>query len=214
MGDGNKSNATAERRQDVGRQAFERVLLFGEICVERRRLLDQALDRLPEGALLFGKLSAADEDERLPCRFHLQRSPCRHRASVSERVRHATTEGARVLSFASMTDDEYWQVFEAIRADVEAAIKSHHTHITIRKLGAEPDINRRLNKFPGFWIVNSFALQTTMFTALGRIFDTRSDSHSVQKLIEATIENPSLFSKVALRGRKRLISRIQDDDPQ
>jgi hypothetical protein len=51
-------------------------------------------------------------------------------------------------------------------------------------------------------MLNAFALQTSFFIALGRLFDTRSDSHSIQKLVEATIANPQIFSKASLRQRK------------
>ena len=46
--------------------------------------------------------------------------------------------------------------------------------------------------------MNTFALQTTFFVALGRLFDKRRDSHSVDKLVELTIRNPPIFSKVCL----------------
>jgi len=64
-----------------------------------------------------------------------------------------------------------------------------------------------------FWSLNTYALQTTFFIAFGRIFDNRNDSFSIQKLTEATIANPALFSKAALRERKRRISRIAGADP-
>lgn len=62
-------------------------------------------------------------------------------------------------------------------------------------------------------MVNAYTLQTTFFVTFGRIFDTRRDVYSVQKVVEDTIANPSSFSKSALRDRKRKASRISGVDP-
>jgi hypothetical protein len=116
---------------------------------------------------------------------------------------------------APLTDEEYWRMFHLIRGDVEAAIKSNHAYLTINNLAvAERKIHQKLNKFPEFWTLNAFALQTTFFIVFGRIFDASADSYSVQKLVEATIANPAFFSKAALRERKRQASNVSGPDPQ
>jgi hypothetical protein len=33
-----------------------------------------------------------------------------------------------------LTEEEYWRIFDLIRGDVEAAIKSNHAYLTINKL--------------------------------------------------------------------------------
>jgi hypothetical protein len=115
----------------------------------------------------------------------------------------------------ALTEEEYWRMFHLIRGDVEAAIKSNHAYLTINNLVVgERTIYEKVNRFPEFWTLNSFALQTTFFIVFGRLFDTRADSYSVQKLIEATIGNPAFFSKAALRERKRQASQITGSDPQ
>lgn len=58
-----------------------------------------------------------------------------------------------------------------------------------------------------------YSLQTTFFIAFGRIFDPRTDSFSIHKLVEATFQNPSFFSRAALRERKRQASHITGADP-
>jgi hypothetical protein len=116
---------------------------------------------------------------------------------------------------APLTEDEYWRIFHLIRGDVEAAIKSNHAYLTVNNLVvAEREIYEKVNKFPDFWKLNAFALQTTFFIVFGRLFDMRPDSHSVQKLVDATIENPVFFSKAALRERKRQSSNISGPDPE
>jgi hypothetical protein len=106
-------------------------------------------------------------------------------------------------------------MFHLIRGDVEVAIKSNNTYLTIHNLvAAESEIYEEVNRHADFWNLNSYALQTTFFIAFGRIFDKRTDSFSVQRLVEATIKNPAFFSKSALRERKRETSKITDADPQ
>lgn len=114
----------------------------------------------------------------------------------------------------ALTEDEYWRIFHLIRGDVEAAIKSNHAYLTINNLVmAEPEIYDKVNRFPDFWALNAYALQTTFFIAFGRIFDARHDSLSIQRLVDTTIAHPPLFSKAALRERKRKSANIRDADP-
>lgn len=107
------------------------------------------------------------------------------------------------------TADEYWRIFALVRNDVGAAISSNETYLEIHNLAAsERPIYDRLQKFGGFWSLNSSALQTTFFIAFGRIFDNRRDSLSIQALVNLTVANPALFSKKELRKRKRESLRI------
>jgi hypothetical protein len=102
-----------------------------------------------------------------------------------------------------------------IRGDVETAIKSNFTYLTIHRLAAEnADIFDKYNRFAEFWTLNAYSLQTTFFVTFGRIFDTRRDVYSVHKVVEETIANPTFFSKSALRDRKRKASRIAGVDPE
>jgi AbiU2 len=116
----------------------------------------------------------------------------------------------------TMSEEEYWRTYHLIRGEVEAAIKSNHAYITINNLVvADRDVYERINRSPAFWQLNAYALQTTFFIVFGRLFDNRTDSHSIQKLVDITIANPALFSKEALRQRKRENSKIygSDSDP-
>jgi len=94
-------------------------------------------------------------------------------------------------------------MFELIRGDVETATRSNFTYLVHRLAAESATIYHTYNRFADFWMLNAYSLQTTFFVAFGRIFDTRHDVYSVHKVIENTIANPSLFSKPALRARKR-----------
>lgn len=121
---------------------------------------------------------------------------------------------ARRKRRAAWSEDEYWLSFHLIRGEVEAAIKSNYAYLTINNLSVEkPSVLKKFNKFPEFWTLNSFSLQTTFFIVFGRIFDDRADSHSIQKLVDATVANPGFFSKKALRQRKRESASIRGPDP-
>ena len=101
-----------------------------------------------------------------------------------------------------------------IRGDVETAIESNFTYLTIHRLAAEnAGIFDKYNRFAEFWMVNAYSLQTTFFVTFGRICDTRRDVYSVHKVVAQTIANPSFFSRSALRDRKRKASRIAGVDP-
>lgn len=113
-----------------------------------------------------------------------------------------------------MTEEGYWRMFHLIRGDIQAAIKSNYAYLTINNLAVtEPKLHQKINKFPDFWMLNAFALQTTFFIVFGRIFDNRPDSYSVQKLVKLTVANPSFFSRASLCERKRQASHISGSDP-
>ncbi|MCU1299892.1 MAG: hypothetical protein JWQ87_176 [Candidatus Sulfotelmatobacter sp.] len=118
-------------------------------------------------------------------------------------------------SLVNPTEDEYWRIYDLIRGDVEAAIKSNRVYFTVNNLVVEDrKIQDKINRAPEFWQLNAYALQTTFFIAFGRLFDVRCNAHSVLKLVDATIANPQLFSKSALRARKRKASNIHGADPE
>jgi HEPN superfamily AbiU2-like protein len=119
------------------------------------------------------------------------------------------------LSKLPISEAEYWRMFDSVSSDVDAAIKTNHAYTKIHELaGGDVDIFNKYQRFAHFWNVSSYAFQAAFFVSFGRIFDTRSDVFSIQKLIAATIAHPGLFSKAALRERKRHASQIRDVDPQ
>jgi hypothetical protein len=116
---------------------------------------------------------------------------------------------------AALTEPNYWQMFNLIRGDVETAIRSNFTYLTIHRLAAEnEEIYHKYNRFGEFWMLNAYSLQTTFFVTFGRIFDTHKDVYSIQKVVNSTVANPHFFSKTALRERKRDASKIVGPDPQ
>jgi hypothetical protein len=112
-------------------------------------------------------------------------------------------------------ESEFWRIFELVRTDVAAAIKSHNMYLTIYNLkAAEEQIQGKISRYPEFWTMTLFSLQTTFFISFGRVFDDRADSLSIQKLIDFVSTFPPVFSKPRLLARKRFDHRIVGDDPE
>ena len=114
-----------------------------------------------------------------------------------------------------LSEPEFWYMFDSVHGDVQAAIKSNYAYLTIHNIGAgDRTIYDQYQRHAQFWTLSTYALQTTFFMAFGRVFDHRKDSFSIQKLLSATVNHPELFSKTALRERKRNASRLTGPDPQ
>lgn len=138
--------------------------------------------------------------KRRPDSFHASTQPCRKLTLVCYRC--------------DVTQREYWRIFDAVRGDLDAAIKSNTAYLKIHALAAgDYDILGKYNRFAGFWNLCTFALQTTFFISLSRLFDNRRDSVSIHKLANATVDNCSFFSKAALRERKHELSHTSNTDP-
>jgi hypothetical protein len=59
----------------------------------------------------------------------------------------------------SITQEDYWSMFELIRGDVETAIKSNFTYLTIHGLAAEnAGTFDKYNRFAEFWMLNAYSL--------------------------------------------------------
>lgn len=102
-----------------------------------------------------------------------------------------------------MTESEYLRDFELVKDEVNIAMWSFYTHLNILNYAAEDKtVFRKLNEHPTYWNVQLHSFQTTFFISLGRIFDDGKDTHSIHKLIAATVEHPEFFSVKALEKRK------------
>ena len=102
-----------------------------------------------------------------------------------------------------MEEPEFWNDFELIRNDVDKAIEAFYTYISMHNVASENlEIHRAMNRNSTFWSINLYALQTTFFITMGRIFDDGKDAHSVHKLISGALAHPEFFSKKALSNRK------------
>jgi AbiU2 len=85
---------------------------------------------------------------------------------------------------------------------VEIALQFFYGFLAIHACAADtPSVHRLLNTAPLFWNSTLGALQTSTFVVLGRIFD-QSSPHNIGILLALAENNPSIFSKAALKRRK------------
>jgi hypothetical protein len=102
-----------------------------------------------------------------------------------------------------MTAEEYGRLLARIREEVEVAAAAFYTAGEINRWAQEDPGNlEKLNRDARFWNLQVHGLRTAYLMGLGRLFDTRRDSHSVVELLDATEKYPGFFSKQALRERK------------
>jgi hypothetical protein len=113
-----------------------------------------------------------------------------------------------------MTSEEYWRMFHAVRGDIESAMASNAAYFKIQNMAAgDRKILQKYNRTPDFWRLCAHAFQKTFFISLGCVFDKRRDAWSIYDLIDNTIKYVGLFSKSALRERKRATSSMDGKDP-
>ena len=111
----------------------------------------------------------------------------------SKRSRMAVTGAPEVL---------FEQELEVFRTEVETALQFFYGFLAIHSCAADtPAVHRLLNTAPLFWNSTLGALQTSTFVVLGRIFD-QSSPHNIGILLALAQDNPSIFSKAALKRRK------------
>jgi hypothetical protein len=98
---------------------------------------------------------------------------------------------------------EFKQELEVFGNEVEEAIQSFYAEQTIHNVAREDqNVYRALNRNAAFWNLASRALQANAIIVLGRIFDRDSRAHTLNRLLQLTTQNRSIFSKGALEKRK------------
>lgn len=101
-----------------------------------------------------------------------------------------------------MQEAEYRAHFDIVRNDITAATSAFYTYMEIHKFAAEGQENYdKINRDAYFWMGQLYALQTTWFIVLGRLFDR--GGYSIRKFLALTMAHRGLFSKGALAERKR-----------
>jgi hypothetical protein len=98
---------------------------------------------------------------------------------------------------------EFEEELQAFDNDVDVAIQCFYTwqavHTAARKSRKVYDL---LNRNAAFWVLALGSIQANSLIALGRVFDKDNRSHNVSRLLKLAEENPTIFSKAAVRRRK------------
>jgi hypothetical protein len=107
---------------------------------------------------------------------------------------------------------EFEAQLELFRTEGQSAIQFFYAWDAIHAVAAKDKaVYRLLNQAPLLWNTALGALQTSMFVALGRIFDPDPKNHSVTRLLSLAHGNLEIFSKDALADRKRKLSENADE---
>lgn len=107
---------------------------------------------------------------------------------------------------------DFARELEIFRTEAEAAIQFFYAWQAIHAVaGSNKVVTRALNQTPLFWNTTLGALQTASLVALGRVFDSNPESHSIGRLLRIAHGHLDMFSKPALAARKRQDSRNADE---
>jgi hypothetical protein len=103
-----------------------------------------------------------------------------------------------------MLEAEYKRRFDLIADQITGATRAFYTYVEINKFASDNnDDYQKINRDGHFWSGELYALQTTWFIILGRIFDRTKDAYSIHDFLESTVAYKGFFSKRALAERKR-----------
>jgi hypothetical protein len=111
----------------------------------------------------------------------------------------------------AITESTYWSNVQLLASEIEEAIVIFHTAEEINRLALrDSTIYRVLNEEPLFWQAYRSTSQTALFMALGRIFDSAPESHSIHKVVSTTMDNIQFFSRPALKARRTIAGQEPD----
>jgi len=106
-----------------------------------------------------------------------------------------------------MREAEYKRNFGLIADQISGATRAFHTYTEINKFAGENNENyQKINRDGHFWSGQLYAMQTTWFIILGRIFDPARGAYSIHDFLASTVAYKGLFSRGALAERKRTAS--------
>jgi hypothetical protein len=103
-----------------------------------------------------------------------------------------------------MNEREFWKRYELTHEEICTAIECFYTWLEINNsVSTNKAIYTALNEHSRFWNIILYALQSSFFVVLGRIFDNGKNAHSIHKFIASCLAYPEFFSKEALARRKQ-----------
>jgi hypothetical protein len=112
-----------------------------------------------------------------------------------------------------MLEAEYKRNFGLIADQISGATRAFYTYMEINKFASESNDNhQKISRDGHFWSGQLYALQTTWFIVLRRIFDPTRGAYSIHDFLKSTVAYKGLFSRTALAERKRLAARQQQPE--
>jgi hypothetical protein len=103
-----------------------------------------------------------------------------------------------------MSDELFRRELRIFLTEAQAGTQFFYSYLVIHALASgHRQIDHTLNDAPLLWGTILGALQTSTIVALGRVFDQNKSAHSLKRLLTIAEHNPQIFSKAALRRRRR-----------
>jgi hypothetical protein len=123
------------------------------------------------------------------------------KSAKSRPVRALTFVYGRSVDDAMTVFEEELEVF---RTEEESAQQFFFAWLSVKDIAAsDGNVLANMNSTPLFWLTADYALLLATFVTVGRIFDQDQKSdHNIDKLMRATSDSLSLFTRPALAARK------------
>jgi len=103
-----------------------------------------------------------------------------------------------------MKEDDFSNELEVFGKEVELCMRYFYAYRAINDvLGDDTKALNIINRTPELWNTISYALEASFFIALTRIFDRKSKTHNVGRLLQIANSNIDIFSAKALEARTR-----------
>ena len=100
-------------------------------------------------------------------------------------------------------EGEFQARLKAFEGDARSCATLAYTEFALHFFaGSDFAIQDRLNRHPAFWNTVLAGLQSSAFVALGRVFDTRRDTHSGTALLDFAEKYLGIFSRQAYEARQ------------
>jgi signal transduction histidine kinase len=112
----------------------------------------------------------------------------------------------------SNSESAFSEELEVFRHEAESAVQFFYAWLSIHQVAQRTEqVEDLLNRAPLLWNTVLGALQSSVFIALGRVFDQEQDTHNVDRLLRMAQQNLHMFSLEALAERKRNLAPTADE---
>jgi hypothetical protein len=110
---------------------------------------------------------------------------------------------ARAIPSPRTASGRFEAELEHFRKQAEGAVQFLAAYLAVgNAVARDQAIHSAVNESPLYWLTSQAALQKSLFLALGRIFDQKSE-HNIDKLIGMAQDCPAIFSREKLGQRKQ-----------
>ena len=111
---------------------------------------------------------------------------------------------------ATAPEAQFQKILDDLYNNATACVRYAYTHLAIDATTA-PELRAYLNAHADFWNTVRGGLQASMIVALGRLYDKKNQTLTVDFVLRHAERHPGIFSKPSLRQRK-IVSGLNEHD--